>query len=84
MLPPVYPLTPAVDGPILRLRSNRTHLQCRPTELYLGASTSQGQLQFAIYWDSNVYDDATVHEWLSEVQSAAEWYLGQPRVDAKL
>lgn len=52
-------------------------LHCRPTELYLGASTSRQQLRLIIYWDNNVFDEAIVTEWLEEVKNAVDFYLGQ-------
>jgi hypothetical protein len=54
-------------------------LHCRPSELYLGASTFYQQLRFYIFWDQNVFDRETVEEWLGEVRGAAEFYLGQAK-----
>lgn len=54
-----------------------TYLRCRPTELYLGASTSKNRLSFFLYWDSNTYSDDLVREWAEEVKSATLHYLGQ-------
>lgn len=54
-----------------------TYLRCRPTELYLGASTSKQRLCFFLYWDSNAYSDDLVREWAAEVKAAALHYLGQ-------
>ncbi|KAH7922095.1 hypothetical protein BV22DRAFT_1131716 [Leucogyrophana mollusca] len=68
-----------VDGqPRLLLEYSRTHLQCRPAELYLGTSTSRKQLHSSVFFDANVYDPAVVQEWLDEVSNATLWYLGQP------
>ncbi|KAF8201727.1 hypothetical protein BJ912DRAFT_514561 [Pholiota molesta] len=79
LLPREYPLGYEKDStvPNLRLIKNTTMLHCRPTELYLGASTSQQQLQLIIHWDNNVFDEAVVTEWLEEVKNAVDFYLGQ-------
>lgn len=63
--------------PILHLLSSDLRLRCRPGELYLGASTFHSQLCLKFFWDGNVFDGATVKEWLDEVREAAIWYLGQ-------
>jgi len=52
-----------------------SRLRCRPTELYLGAATTRGQLHLHVFWDSNVYDDEMVAELLSEVKMATEFYF---------
>lgn len=54
-----------------------SYLRCRPTELYLGASTNRKRLSFFLYWDSNAYSDDLVREWAEEVKAAALHYLGQ-------
>lgn len=59
-------------------------LRCRPTELYLGASTSAQQLRLIVYWDNNVFDEALVTEWLGEVRNAIDYYLGEDDVRTKL
>lgn len=63
------------EKPNLHVHSSRTHLRCRPAELYLGASTSRRQLHLSVSWDGNVYDETIVKEWLEEVKNAAEWYF---------
>lgn len=55
-------------------------LHCRPTELYLGASTSRRQLRIGASWDNNVIGEELVGEWLEEVKKAVEFYL----IDADL
>ncbi|RDB21134.1 hypothetical protein Hypma_011674 [Hypsizygus marmoreus] len=77
LIPLDYPLsrTPGT-APILHLLKSGTQLHCRPGELYLGASTTRQQLHLFIHWDKNVYDEETVKEWLQEVRSATECYLG--------
>ncbi|KAH9484367.1 hypothetical protein JR316_0003848 [Psilocybe cubensis] len=78
LLPRTYPLSPQ-DGkeePLISLKSSTTRLRCRPTELYLGASTSHDHLTLTVYWDNNVYEEDIVTEWLNEVKLAAEFYLG--------
>ena len=56
------------------LSNNR--LRCRPAELYLGAYMSGQQIHLFVFWDGNVYETDVVKTWLSEVQNAAEYYLG--------
>lgn len=60
----------------LRVLSSAAHLRCRPTELYLGSSTSRGQMKMFVHYDGNVYDNTTVREWLEDVKDATTWYLG--------
>lgn len=62
--------------PLLHLVSSDLRLRCRPGEIYLGAFTANGQLHLKFFWDGNVFDDATVREWLDEVKDSAVWYLG--------
>ncbi|KII88404.1 hypothetical protein PLICRDRAFT_161464 [Plicaturopsis crispa FD-325 SS-3] len=80
-----YPSPPSSNGseatarstePVLRVQSAATHLRCRPGELYLGASTSGGQLHLTVFYDANTYSPPLVREWLQEVREAAIWYLG--------
>lgn len=52
-------------------------LHCRPTELYLGASTSAQRLRLIVYWDNNVFEEDLITEWLDEVKNAVDFYLGQ-------
>jgi hypothetical protein len=59
------------------------HLRCRPSELYLGALTSRGALRFFCYADINVYEEATVREWVQEVADAAVAYLGDGVLDGQ-
>lgn len=63
--------------PTLVLLSSDLRLRCRPGELYLGASTSNGKLHLKFFWDGNVFEDDAVKEWLDEVRDAVVWYLGQ-------
>ena len=63
--------------PTLLLLSSDLRLRCRPGELYLGASTSNGKLHLKFFWDGNVFEDDAVKEWLNEVRDAVVWYLGQ-------
>ena len=57
------------------------NLRCRPSELYLGALTSRGALQFFCYADVNVYEEEIVYEWVEEVAKAAVAYLGKDAMD---
>ncbi|CAA7267551.1 unnamed protein product [Cyclocybe aegerita] len=77
LLPREYPSENS-DKPMIYLREEKTFLHCRPTELYLGASTSAQQLKLHVFFDGNVYDDEVVSEWLDDVVSATEYYLGTP------
>lgn len=61
----------------VQIVASETHLRCRPAELYLGASTTRGQMQMLVYFDENVYEHAVVQEWLGEVREATLWYLGR-------
>ncbi|TFK42512.1 hypothetical protein BDQ12DRAFT_644218 [Crucibulum laeve] len=72
-----YPLKNKKGDSTLRLVSSETFLRCRPTELYLGAATSQRKLRIHVFWDVNVFEGAIVKEWLEEVGKAIEFYLGQ-------
>lgn len=80
LLPREYPLprgdmAPALS-PRLRLLSAAHSLRCRPGELYLGASTSQGQMSIFTCIDANTWDPQLVLEWMEEVKDAALFYLG--------
>jgi hypothetical protein len=76
LLPTQYPLSAPSDDQIqIKILSQRTFLQCRPAELYLGSSTRNKQLQFGIFWDGNVYADETVRDWFSEIMAAIRHYL---------
>lgn len=46
-------------------------------ELYLGANMSNHRMHLFVFWDSNVYEERLVKEWLDEVRNATEWYLGR-------
>ncbi|KAF9219485.1 hypothetical protein BS17DRAFT_717203 [Gyrodon lividus] len=80
-----YNSHPAVPGaaikPTLCVEYWRTHLHCRPAELYLGASQCHERLQYNVFYDGNVYDDDVVREWLIEVREATLWYLGPSLVE---
>ncbi|KAF5393693.1 hypothetical protein D9757_000360 [Collybiopsis confluens] len=82
LVTPYYPRAPTSTlpqseptAPAIYLVKSTTRLRCRPTELYLGASTSRGQFHLAVFWDENVYEKSVVQEWLNEVVSATEWFL---------
>ncbi|KAF9484726.1 hypothetical protein BDN70DRAFT_849389 [Pholiota conissans] len=82
LLPRQYPVgyDKESNRPSLWFINDTSMLHCRPTELYLGASTSQEKLRLLVYWDNNVFDEAVVTEWLNEVKNAIEFYLGQDEV----
>ena len=85
LLPRKYPVAEkAADLPAISLVSNTTMLCCRPTELYLGASTSARKMQLSVHWDNNVFDEALINEWLDEVKNAIDYYLGEDSVRTKL
>ncbi|KAF9454559.1 hypothetical protein P691DRAFT_692196, partial [Macrolepiota fuliginosa MF-IS2] len=73
LYPEFYPISG--DRPILRLVASGITLHCRPRELYLGASSGRGQLRINVFFDSNVYDEVLVREWLNEVKEAIQYYL---------
>lgn len=52
------------------------HLHARPLDLYLGAASSRGCLDMYVQYDSNVFEEGVVKEWLDEVKEAVLWYLG--------
>ena len=80
LIPRNYPLSRSPSKvPILHVYNSGTRLHCRPAELYLGASTFNQQLSFFVFWDQNVFDREVVSEWLEDVRSAAEFYLGNKR-----
>ena len=80
VLPRTYPLPASADAPApavrLRLRTAAHSLRCRPGELYLGASTTQGQMSIFTCTDANTWDPVVVLEWMEEVKGAALFYLG--------
>ncbi len=85
LLPRKYPIAEKVaDAPTISLVSITTMLCCRPTELYLGASTSAQILELVVHWDNNVFDEALITEWLDEVKNAIDYYLGEDSVQTKL
>jgi hypothetical protein len=93
VVPPVpdstAPAVTAASSPgAVTILAMRTHLRCRPTELYLGCATVRGQMVMNVFYDGNSFDDDVVEEWLHEVRDAAVHYLGQPEreigVSAKL
>ena len=53
-----------------------TALRCRPAELYVTSSSFRNELKLRIYWDKNVYDEATIAEWLVDLVEATRHYLG--------
>ena len=53
------------------------HLHTRPAELYLSADNSHGRLNMYAFYDSNVFEEGVVTEWLDEVREAVIWYLGR-------
>lgn len=64
-------------SPVLHLHGLNTRLRCRPTELYLGASTSRRRLALTVQSDANVFEDEIIAEWLDEVKKATLFYLGK-------
>ena len=81
-----YPLQNTQESPPVRLRiaDYLIHLRCRPSELYLGALTMRGQMQFFSYSDANIYDPLIVKEWMDEVCNAAMYYLVDQKAKSKL
>ena len=74
-------LTRVKESLRLRIVDTSVHLRCRPSELYLGALTSRGALQFFCYADTNVYEEDVVREWVQEVAQATVAYLGKETSD---
>ncbi|KAH7913733.1 hypothetical protein BJ138DRAFT_1080985 [Hygrophoropsis aurantiaca] len=81
--PPRTSNHPTDSTPRLFVEQARTHLHCRPAELYLGVATSRKLLHLSVFWDENVYDRALVQEWLGEVKDATLYYLGQSHWEEK-
>ncbi|KAH0833442.1 hypothetical protein J3R83DRAFT_12557 [Lanmaoa asiatica] len=79
--PPSVARSPSASGadsaPTIAVEYIGTHLHVRPSELYLGAASSRGQLYMTVFHDGNVFEEAVVREWLDEVREAVLWYLGQ-------
>lgn len=73
LYPEFYPLSG--ERHTLRLVRSVVGLHTRPRELYLGATTVRGQLRMYIYYDTNVYDEDLVKQWLDEVKDATFHYL---------
>lgn len=61
--------------PMMTLHYASHLLRCRPGELYLGASTSRGQLGFFCCVDISTHDIHLVEEWMEEVKQAALYFL---------
>ncbi|KAH7911183.1 hypothetical protein BJ138DRAFT_955377 [Hygrophoropsis aurantiaca] len=81
--PPCTSNHPTDSTPRLFVEQARTHLRCRPAELYLGVGTTRKLLHLSVFWDENVYDRALVQEWLGEVMDATLYYLGQSHPEDK-
>lgn len=75
LIPLEYPI--ASGPPRLRIVNYDSALRCRPTELYLGAVTSHGQLELFAHYDANVFEEEVVQEWVEEVRAATVHYLGR-------
>lgn len=80
LMPECYPLAPpggAPQWPVrLRLLSAAHDLRCRSGELYLGALTWRGRLQFFTAFDAHTYDAELVRAWTEEAKAAALAFLG--------
>ncbi|KAJ7685261.1 hypothetical protein DFH06DRAFT_36539 [Mycena polygramma] len=74
-LPDEYPIHKA-GPPRLRVERHQTFLHCRTGELYLGAGSASDQLFLSVYFDTNVWAEEVVQEWLDETKQAMLWYLG--------
>lgn len=59
------------------VENSELQLHTRPSELYLGAASSRGQLNMYVFYDGNVFEEGVVKEWLDEVKGAVLWYLGR-------
>ncbi|KAG9316805.1 hypothetical protein JVU11DRAFT_2870 [Chiua virens] len=53
-----------------------SYYRTNPGGRYLGASTWRGQLKMFLHYDSNLYEEELVKEWLDELKAAVLWYLG--------
>ncbi|GJE91990.1 hypothetical protein PsYK624_081430 [Phanerochaete sordida] len=79
LMPEAYPLPGAGAPPEpvrLRLHGAAHDLRCRMGELYLGALTWRGRLQFFAAFDARTYDEALVRAWTEEVRGATLAFLG--------
>ncbi|KAG9312362.1 hypothetical protein JVU11DRAFT_7682 [Chiua virens] len=63
--------------PRIAIRNTWLHLNARPAELYLTAWSFGGRMKMFSCFDSNVYEEAVVKEWLAEIKGAMLWYLGR-------
>ncbi|PFH48687.1 hypothetical protein AMATHDRAFT_196205 [Amanita thiersii Skay4041] len=72
-----YPRKAKEGSPLrIKLLDVGVILHSKSDQLYLGAATLKQRLCVHSFWDRNVYSDAVVTEWLEEVKSAIEHYLG--------
>lgn len=67
------------ETPRLHVEYWQTHFRSRPGEVYIGAVTSQKQLQYFTFYDENVHSADTIRELMGEMKEATLWYLGQPQ-----
>jgi hypothetical protein len=82
IIPHEYPMISYESSVKARLQLGEavSRLRCSPGELYLGAVTVQKQLIPFVHFDTNVFDEADIEEWMTEVKMALEFYL----VDEKI
>jgi hypothetical protein len=82
ILPYEYPATSYDSSVKVRLQLGEvvSRLRCSPGELYLGAVTMRKQLTPFVHFDSNVFDEAVIEEWMTEVKMALEFYLGEEKI----
>jgi hypothetical protein len=52
------------------------YLRSVPGTIYLTVMGNFGRLWVGCWWDSNVYEEGMIKEWVDEVAGAAKFYLG--------
>ena len=67
-----------LEKPLLRLNDLVPYLRCRIGELYLIVMGREGALRFGCWYDSNVYEEDLVQEWVAEIVAATRHFLVSP------
>jgi len=64
------------SNPIIRVCEAEICLRVKPAQIYLSFVGGFGRLWIGCWWDGNVFEEEMVKEWVEEVASAANYYLG--------
>ncbi|KAG9311988.1 hypothetical protein JVU11DRAFT_7259 [Chiua virens] len=71
------------ERPRLHVEYWQTHFRSRPGDVYLGALTTQKQLQYFTFYDENAFSEDLMKEFMGELKNATLWYLGQRQETAR-